>query len=174
MDENQKIWNESIVSSINESSIEFNRSDNKLPFGLHDPKTDGKIYWICNYDQENNLVGTFYNDDIKEGQVDEQGNGIPFGYSMNFTELDFAVKFRDMLVDSGWKPLVLPGKKFKDSDGNEININSRKNQRKLKKKIQEAVKGNRKMQEEYKELEKFVNVKGNSEVKQKVSKKNKK
>jgi hypothetical protein len=77
-------------------SIILNRPDGSLPYGLYDPKTSGRLIWMCNKTPEKKIIGVFKNSDPSDPGVMEQ----------EINSLSQAKYFRDELIKAGWKPLM--------------------------------------------------------------------
>jgi hypothetical protein len=110
----------------------LNKDVNNLPFGLYNPETEGKLTWICNYSQENNIVGVF-SMDCKPNEPERE--------LRVYKDLDEAKLIRDSLLDSGWQPIKPPKIAFtvRGSDGEPREMN-RKERRQLGKMIGAAAK----------------------------------
>jgi hypothetical protein len=104
----------------------LNRSDGSLPFGLYCPATEGKLTWICNISQENNIIGV-YNMDL--GEKSER-NVVQY---LDIKEAEYS---RDELLKAGWQLLVPPKIQFTVGD-QPLN---RREKRKLQKQINEIKK----------------------------------
>lgn len=75
----------------------LNKTENP-PFGYYNPESDGKVYWVCNYDQEGVIISTFGYDDC--GKKDRKINTL--------SSVGDAIKVRDELIKNGWRPLKAP------------------------------------------------------------------
>jgi hypothetical protein len=106
----------------------LNREDGSLPFGLYCPETNGKLTWICNMSQDNNIVGVF-NMDLSDHA--ERMQAI-------YKDLAEAIFVKDELIKSGWQLVKPPKIEFTvGGDGKPLN---RRERRELSKKIKEMQK----------------------------------
>jgi hypothetical protein len=89
---------------IKETKIEnlLNRDGDQLPFGLYNPLTQGKLIWMCNFDEENKITSVF----------NYTGNEKPERKCTYLKNKEEAVFFRDTLIHEGWLPLKLPKIEF--------------------------------------------------------------
>ncbi len=149
---NDAIWNETIVGSINENE-KIKKSD-KLPYGYYLPQKEGKVYWVCARDKDGVIVSTFYNDEIEDGMLDEDGEQIEESMSTILPSEKEALKHRNTLTDAGWLEMKMPGKKFLSSDGVEINISNRKNKRKIQRRTRQNKDTNTAVKKEMADAEK--------------------
>lgn len=77
----------------------LNRTDNSLPFGLFHPPSEGKLIWICNYDNEARIRFVYRN--TNADSTAEYGEGT-------YADLKQALWARDEHIKDGWQPLQLP------------------------------------------------------------------
>jgi len=110
----------------------FNPEDGSLPFGYFDPKTEGKLFWICNYDAENNITSIVCYD-----HGTHQDKKIDY-----LNSIEDAEKMRDAIIKEGWDKLVPPKVTFNypgEKEGKPLN---RKQRRYLERKIKIMDKNN--------------------------------
>lgn len=103
----------------------LNSDENNLPFGYFHPQSEGKLIWMCNYDQDGKITGVFQFSD--RGESDRRVNFID--------TLEQAIHIKNELVSNGWKKIIPPKIEFtmKNDDGTERTLN-RKERRILAKK----------------------------------------
>ncbi len=123
--ETEKRLTETILETAEAESI-LNREGDILPFGYHNPETDGKLIWMCNEDAEGKITGVF--------SFDKGTNRENVCTYMK--DLDEAKMIRDELVKNGWKKLEAPKISFSYS-GSDKPLN-RKQKRYLKRKINQV------------------------------------
>ena len=91
----------------------LNSDANQLPFGLFDPKTEGKLTWICGYGFEKNdageliIVGVFCYDDPVQGKQREE---------KVYDDIEMAKAVRDGLLEEGWRIIKPPKIRFTTTD----------------------------------------------------------
>lgn len=120
---------------IQDYSIEstLNENLNELPFAFYCPETSGEVYWICDYDYEKRIVGTFKSE-IK-GDKASQSNFLK--------DMDEAMSVRDELIINGWLPMKKPEIMVTDPNGKERSLNRKERrffERKQKQHIQKMSK----------------------------------
>lgn len=102
----------------------MNRDDNSLPYGYYHPEYDGKVVWICDRDQDGNIVS-----------VISQDHGTHKDKQPILVEsAEKALLYRNMLIDAGWKKIKPPEICVKRPDGEKKPLN-RSEKRFLKRKI---------------------------------------
>ncbi len=126
-------WNESIAQGI--EHITYNKDD-KLPFGLIYPPSEGKIYWTCSEDKDGKITSVFSNDDISK---DDEEN--PRNIANYIPDVVEAIRIKNELIANGWTLLKTPLKKFY-SKGMEIDMNKKKNRDRLEKMMEKEAKKN--------------------------------
>lgn len=117
--------NENCFQNVDTQNI-FNAEDGSLPFGYFDPKTEGKLYWICNRDAEGKITSVVCYD-YGNGQQDRE---IKYAESM-----DEARAMRDSVIQAGWVKLVPPKVTFTYPGQKEGQPLNRRQRRYLQKKI---------------------------------------
>ena len=130
MDSKQQ--NENSVESIDTQNV-FNPEDGSLPFGYFDPSTEGKLYWICNYDAERKITSVVCYD-YGNGQQDKE-----IKYVENMEE---AKTMKDSVIQAGWVKLVPPKVTFTYPGQKEGQPLNRKQRRYLEKKLRNMDKKN--------------------------------
>lgn len=105
----------------------LNTSDN-LPFGYFSPESDGKVYWVCSMDKEDQIVSTFGFDEV--GNKDRRVNILK--------SMDEALHIRSELIKGGWLPLKAP--EIKTKVGGEERGLTRKEKRALERKLTSHIK----------------------------------
>jgi len=97
-------------------SDSFNNGD-ELPFAYSRPEraSEGKVTWICNYDQDHKITSVFM----------YSGGGTP-ERQINYLTMEEAIKTRDILIESGWQKTKLPEVRFKSADGDTLNRKDRR------------------------------------------------
>lgn len=89
----------------------LNRDGDILPFGYFNPKSEGKIFWMCDYDQDRKITSIIQYD--YEGQ---KGRKIEY-----LENMEKALYYRDEFVKDGWKKIVPPKVEFTMEDGRPLN-----------------------------------------------------
>lgn len=86
-----------VLENVQAESL-LNREGNVLPFGYFNPRTDGKLIWICGQDPEGQIVSVFCYDfgTYKEKKCDL----IP--------SIEKAMEIREELIKDGWQKLKPP------------------------------------------------------------------
>lgn len=103
---NDKFYN-SLSETFENLEKSLNKHDDSLPYGYYCPESNGDVYWMCNYDHENKIVGVFANSKNKsERQVDF------------FPTLVEAQKVREELIKHGWQKMKMPKISLTVPDGN--------------------------------------------------------
>lgn len=74
----------------------LNRPGDILPFAYYNPKTEGKLTWVCNYGIEGTEIVSVFS---------MKGEGREVKYLASMEEAKYA---RDELIKNGWLPLKLP------------------------------------------------------------------
>ena len=110
---------------------EYNREGDILPYGLVHPQAEGKLIWVCNYDQNKKIVSVFR-------FADDATSDKKCDYLANIERAKF---FRDELKKEGWIPLVPPKVEFKMKDDKGVDKPLNREQRRfLEKKIKQISK----------------------------------
>ena len=112
----------------------FNRDDDKLPYALFNPETEGKLTWICNYGSDGKMiVGVFAND---------MGDGTTQKEVRQLEDAAQARYIRDELLENGWREITPPKVNFTSTgvDGKARPLN-RKQKRYLARKVDSVIKG---------------------------------
>ncbi len=119
----------------------FNREEDKLPFALFSPETEGKLTWMCGQDAEGKITSVFcwdntdkrcqYLEDSEESDANGNSKGI-----------DKAKFMRDSLIETGWKKLKPPEITFSYPGSNEKKPLTRRQKRALKRKLERMNKRN--------------------------------
>jgi len=117
---------QSFVNGSSDGSV-LNKKDGTLPFGYLNPATEGKVYWMCNHDQQNQIVSVFKCDDSDLVQ-----NGVSQDIKI-LKDMDEARRYRDELVQAGWIEMKDPKNRF-FYGGREVEM-TRKMKRSLAKKV---------------------------------------
>lgn len=120
--ETEKKLTNAFLESAKAESI-LNREGDILPFGYHNPKTDGKLIWMCNEDAEGKLTSVF--------SFDKGTNRENVCKYIN--DIEEAKMIRDELIKDGWMKVKAPEVNFSYS-GSDKPLN-RKQKRYLKRKI---------------------------------------
>lgn len=123
--------NFSVAQQIAESASftnSFNPSSGDLPFGYYEPSYDGKIYWICSYDSNKKITSVLVHN--IEG---DSGRDIKY-----LSSLEEAIKIRDDLLASNWKPITTPEMRM-FHQGKEVTLN-RKQKKKMAKRVEQEIK----------------------------------
>lgn len=110
----------------------LNQDDNQLPFGYYSPQMDGKVKWVCDYDQNNKIFSMFEYDNGAE--KDRQGQQV-------HSSLEEAIKVRDILIENGWIKIKPPEITVKYADGMSKPMN-RQHKRYLAKQLEKMDKEN--------------------------------
>ena len=122
--ETEKRITDAVLKSTEVESL-LNREGNALPFGYHNPETEGKLIWMCNYDAEGRITSVFSFD---KGTHREANTNY-------LKDMDEAISVRDELVNHGWKKMEAPKATFSYA-GDDKPLN-RKQRRYLKRKIEQ-------------------------------------
>lgn len=122
------------------SFAEHNAPHGNPPYALQNPLMNGRVKWLCNWDQDKNLISVFSNDD-----PDMSVDGIPDKLVNKHNSVEEVKRIRDTLKDSGWVPLEAPNIEFTDSSGNKVDNTkggplTRAEKRYLKRKLERASK----------------------------------
>jgi hypothetical protein len=119
------------TTTTQEANVEnpLNKDDGTLPFGYYCPASEGKLVWICGEDGHRKITSVFVAQ-TPEGQKKE------CSYLKDMTE---ARKYRDTLVNDGWKKLDPPKVEFTMPDENGVSRPmNRQQKRALARKIKSA------------------------------------
>jgi hypothetical protein len=116
---------ENTTENVDTQSM-FNPENGKLPFGYFDPKSEGKLYWICNYDGEGRITSVVCYD-----YGTDQDKRVVYLDSM-----EKAIELRDEFIKGGWKKLVPPKVTFTYPGQKEGQPLNRKQRRYLERRIQ--------------------------------------
>ena len=110
----------------------LNKGNNELPYGYHNPETEGKLVWICGRDAEGRITSVFQYDfgTHKDKKCDY------------LDSIEKAKEIRKELIDAGWKPVDPPKITFSFSDDGEKKDLNRKQLRALKKRVKQLEKRN--------------------------------
>lgn len=111
----------------------LNVDENKPPFGLFNPETEGKLTWICGYGPDEKTIISMYCMDMGGGRNERQVSQLE--------SLEQALYVRRELLANGWKLLRPPKVEFKvtNKDGMKVNPN-RKQRRYLERKARQFAK----------------------------------
>lgn len=104
----------------------LNREGNKLPFGLYNPATEGKLTWMCGYDQDQKITSVFCMD---------VGGGRKEKKSEYLKDLAEAKRYRDELVKNGWMEVTPPKVTFTYDGKEERTSLNRSQKRAMQKKM---------------------------------------
>lgn len=107
-----------------EISEQLNVADT-LPFAYHHP-TEHKIYWMCNFDARDRIIGVFG----CQGESDKQIN--------EFKDMSEAIHYRDVLISEGWKPIETPNITFSYPNMPDRHL-TRKEKRKVGRKLNRLI-----------------------------------
>ena len=127
----QKYITQQIIDNM-KVDVSFNGENGALPFGFYNPKTEGKVYWVCNKDANGKITSVF-------GFKDKDSKDRRTSY---LKDMDEAQKIRQTLIADGWKPMVPPKIAFKHPETDEEKILSRKEKRKLQRYITREMRKN--------------------------------
>lgn len=126
------------TENTNDKTIPFakikarlNQDENKLPFGYYSPEMDGKLKWVCDYDQQNKIVSMF---EYENGSEKDRVIG-------EHALLQEAIETRDQLIKAGWIKIKSPEITVKYADGMNKPMN-REHKRYLAKQIKKMDKEN--------------------------------
>lgn len=78
----------------------MNANDKKPPFGYFNPETEGKLIWLCNYDQDNKITQVY--------QLTDPNKSAPEKTVSYIDTVEEAIRIRDVLIANGWRKLVPP------------------------------------------------------------------
>ena len=119
---------------VNQTQVDvpMNKDDNELPFGLYNPETEGKVSWLCDYDQDHKITSVFAfdNGDQSDRKVAYLGS------------IDEAKQTRDILLQNGWQKLKAPKVTFSYPGQKEGKPMNRQQRKWLQKKLKQAQKSN--------------------------------
>jgi len=73
----------------------LNQNNDALPFGYYDIETDGQVYWVCGYDNNNRITSVFK---YKDG--DDQDQRVTY-----LDSIQEAIDIREQLKSSGWRAI---------------------------------------------------------------------
>jgi hypothetical protein len=122
------------LAANTKADIKLNAEDGSLPFAYYEPKTEGKIFWMCNRDQEDRITSVFYFNNGEEHDMKPS-------YLETMKDAEF---HRDELIKAGWLKMKSPKVTFSyagDESGEDKPMN-RKQRRYMQKQMKEAQKKN--------------------------------
>ncbi len=118
-------------SSLKDSIVEseFNIDPDKMPIGLHNPASNGVVFWLAN-EVEEGFSSAFWAEENYEREILKADI---------FKDIGEIYRVRDELLKEGWRFMKPPTMKIKDTSGIEREPN-RKERRYIAKKMDHFVK----------------------------------
>lgn len=113
---------------VNQAKVDENKDENDLPFGFYNPETEGKVTWLCDYDQERRITSIFA---FEAGEESDR----KVSYLENIEQ---ARSTRDVLVKNGWQKLKAPKVTFSYPGEKEGRPMNRQQRRWLQQKVKKA------------------------------------
>ena len=129
-----KDFMDELLGSI-KMDFEMNGSDGELPYAYTNPASEGKVKWVCNYDEQGKIVGVFAFQDGKEIE-----RRIHF-----LDDKDHAKKVLEELIADGWVAIEPPKVSISAPDGKKIS--ARQMKRHLEKKAKQFEKAEKKKEQ---------------------------